>query len=295
MGTCQFCGRICSNEGNLKRHIKYCIKNPNKIVTKTSLMKEERNSRRDSNGKLKRKGFKLSEEHKNKIRESYHKWLEENRDAFLKYSKGQSNVCENFKNVLRQNNIDFVEEYMPYWKERLYRLDIAFPDEKIGIEINGSQHYTSSGELTKETLEKQKFFEDRGWKIIQVYYKDAIKEKPLCLNDILKLPIRDKEYIKEEFDTLEKLKKDKILKKEEVIKERALKHEQKEQKEKEIIINLIENSGIDFSKSGWSAKAKQYLKERNELWNVGIFRCIRKYVPEFLKREDVWKRKGSKI
>ena len=59
--------------------------------------------------------------------------------------------------------------------------------------------------------------------------------------------------------------------------------------------NLINNSGIDFSKSGWSTQATKYLKERGELWNKLIFKCIRKYYPEFLQREDVWKRKGSKI
>lgn len=88
---------------------------------------------------------------------------------------------------------------------------------------------------------------------------------------------------------------DKTLKRIKVKKEKDIKQKEKEQKEKEIILNLINNSGIDFSQSGWSSKAKQYLKERDELWNVGIFRCIRKYAPEFLEREDVWKRKGSKI
>ena len=67
-----------------------------------------------------------------------------------------------------------------------------------------------------------------------------------------------------------------------------------EEQHKQIIYNLINNSGIDFTKSKWSKQAIEYLSNRNELWNKGIFRCIRKYYPEFLQRKDIWKRKGSK-
>lgn len=299
MFICQYCGKEVGNKGCLTLHEKYCLTNPNRIISKTQAYKEDKDSRRDENGKIQsfrhgNAGKHLSEEHKQKIRESYHKWMSKNHDTFIKYSSGQSKACEIFKQKLRNNGIDFIEEYMPYWQERAFRLDIAFPDEKIGVEINGTQHYDSDGTLNDYTLEKQKFFEDRGWKIIQIYYKDAVRENPHCLNEILNLPICNKQYIKEDFDTLTSLKRKRELKQEFIIKERILKKEEKENSEKQIIQNLIENSGIDFSKSTWSTQATEYLKSRNELWNKLIFRCIRKYFPDFLKRNDVWKRKGSK-
>lgn len=295
METCKFCSREIGNKGCLVLHEKYCLKNPNRVISKTQAYKEDKDSRRDENGKIQSywKGKHLSEEHKEKLRKSYYKWTSENREKFLKYSSGQSEPCEFFKELLRKNNIDFIEEYIPYWEERGYRLDIAFPDEKIGIEINGTQHYDEDGNLNKSTLDKQVFFEERGWKIIQIYYKDVYKENPKCLEDLLKLPIRDKKYIKEDFYTLTTAKNKKAIEKQNKLKEKILKAEEKENREKEIIRNLIYNSGIDFSKSTWSKQSIEYLKSRNELWNKGIFRCIRKYFPEFLQRDDVWKRKGS--
>lgn len=301
MFVCQYCGKEIGNKGCLVLHEKYCLKNPNRIISKTQAYKEDKDSRRNETGKIIKHGNigkHLSNEHKQKLRESYHKWISENKAIFNKYSSGQSKACEIFKQTLKNNGIDFIEEYMPYWKERGFRLDIAFPDTKIGIEINGTQHYNSDGSLNDGTIEKQKFFEDKGWKIIQIYYKDAIKESPSCLTEILKLPIRDKQYIKEDFDTHIKIKNEKNKRKqiiqENKQKEKLIKLEEKTNKERQIIQNLIENSGIDFSKSTWSKQAIEYLKSRNELWNKMIFRCIRKYYPEFLKQDNVWKRKGSK-
>lgn len=287
---CQYCEKEIGNKGCLILHEKYCDKNPIGIISKT------KQDKIDKKNKPKKKK-KLSEEHKQKIRESYHKWMTEHHDDFIKYSSGQSNVCENFKNILKKNNINFIEEYSPYWKEKGYRLDIAFPDEKIGIEINGTQHYNSNGELNEETIKKQIFFENKGWKIIQLYYKDALGNNPKCLNDILKLPIRNKYYIKEDFDFKKKYKeeKQKILEEEKNKKRnnRMILLEEQNNKRKEIIRNLIENSNIDFSKQGWCNACKEYLKSRNELFSNHIFQNIRKYFPDFLKNKNVFKRKGS--
>lgn len=278
---CQYCGKEVGNKGCLVLHEKSCLNNSNYIKKDLSIKPKE---------KIKRV---LSAEHKEKIRRSYHKWMDEHYDDFIKYSSGQSNVCEHFKEVLRNNNIDFIEEYCPYWKERGYRLDIAFPDEKIGIEINGTQHYKLNGELNESTLEKQIFFENHGWTIIQLYYKDTYGNNPKCLNDILKLPIRDKHYIKNDFDIRLQLKQQKEKQLEEKRNNKLVLLEEENNKRKEIIRNLIENSNIDFSKRGWSSKAKDFLKERNELFSNHIFQNIVKYFPDFLKHENVFKRKGS--
>ncbi len=290
---CQYCGKEIGNKGCLILHEKYCLVNPNRVISKTQAYKEDKDSRRDENGKIKRKTKYLSEEHKEKLRKAYYKWTSENREKFLKYSSGQSEPCEFFKELLRKNNINFIEEYIPYWKERGYRLDIAFPDEKIGIEINGTQHYDKNGNLNKGTLDKQLFFEQHGWQIIQIYYKDVYKENPKCLEDILKLPIRDKHYIKEDFDIKTQHRKEKEILRIEKLNNKILKSEELENKRKEILRDLIENSNIDFSKFGWSNKAKQYLKEHNTFYSNHIFQELRKYFPEFINSDKVFKRKGS--
>ena len=275
-------------------HERSCANNPNHIQTERQkqILKNKILKQYNKKHGIKIKRNPLSEEHKQKIRNGLQKWKDNHKKEFLVYSRSQSKCCENFKNYLRKNNIDFIEEYTPYPNERLYRLDISFPDEKIGIEINGSQHYDNNGNLNKPTLDKQKFFEDHGWKIIQIYYKWCynILGKNKEINSIFDLPIHNKNYVKEIYT--KKYLREQNKKQNQIIKEK--KKQELQEKRKEIIYNLINNSGIDFSKSGWSTKSIKYLEERGELFDKMIFRRIKQYYPDFLQRNDVYKRKGSK-
>lgn len=281
--VCKYCGKKVGNNGCLVLHERRCKLNPLYIPTQKQIEHEIK----------KNKPRKLSEETKQKIREGLAKWKKQNEQLFLEYSRGKSKCCENFKQMLRNKNISFVEEYTPFIPEKLYSLDIAFPNEKIGIEINGSQHYTTTGELNEKTIEKQKYFEERGWKIFQVYYKQCYNININNFSDILALDIYDKSYIQKDFDLRYKNKVKKELERKKYLEQREKEKLQKEEIQYSIIKNLIENSGIDFSKSGWSRKAQEYIKKYNPEWNSGVFRIIRKYCPEFLKQDNVWKRKGS--
>ena len=219
-------------------------------------------------------------------------WLLNHKDEHVwkRKTKFVSIPCENFKRMLNENNISFVEEFEPF-NDVNYCVDIAFPDEKIAIEINGNQHYNKDGTLKEYYQNRHNLFEERGWKIFEIHYSKCYNIDIKNFEDILKLPIYDKDYVGKYFS-----KKDlKIKLKEESVKEKLMLKQQEENKRKQIIENLINNSGIDFSKSHWSSNACTYLENRGELWNKGIFRCIRKYCPDFLKRDDVWKRSGSKI
>lgn len=281
--VCKYCGKKIGNKGCLVLHERKCKLNPLYVPTQKQIECEIK----------KNKPRKLSEETKQKIREGLAKWKKENEQLFLEYSRGKSKCCENFKQMLRNKNISFVEEYTPFIPERLYSLDIAFPNEKIGIEINGSQHYKTNGELNEKTIEKQKYFEAQGWKIFQIYYKQCYTISIDKFSDILALNIYDKSYIQEDFDLRYKNKAKKEIERKKYLEQREKEKLQKEEIQYSIIKNLIENSGIDFSKRCWSKNAKEYLIERNELFDKQIFRSIKKYFPEFLKRNDVWKRKGS--
>lgn len=277
---CRYCNKEIGNKGCLVLHEKRCKFNPNYKPTDKQLEKQNRINTKKV----------LSEEHKQKIRESLQRWKEENKELFLNYSRKKSICSENFKNYLRQNNIDFIEEYSPYI-ERLYSLDIAFPDEKIAIEINGSQHYDENGELNEYTLNKQKFFEERGWKIIQIYYKwcYGILEKNKQITNIFDLPIHNKNYVKEIYTRKyikDQYKKQQIL-------EKQQQEENKHNYRKEILYNMLYHSNINFTKSGWNKECIKYLKSINYPYTNHLFRQIRKYFPEFLKQDNVWKRKGS--
>jgi very-short-patch-repair endonuclease len=281
--VCKYCGKKVGNNGCLVLHERRCKLNSLYVPTQKQIEREIK----------KNKPRKLSEETKQKIREGLARWKKQNEQLFLEYSRGKSKCCENFKQMLRNKNISFIEEYTPFIPEKLYSLDIAFPNEKIGIEINGSQHYTTTGELNEKTIEKQKYFEEQGWKIFQVYYKQCYNININNFSDILTLDIYDKSYIQKDFDLRYKNKVKKELERKKYLEQREKEKLQKEEIQYSIIKNLIENSGIDFSKSGWSRKAQEYIKKYNPEWNSGVFRIIRKYCPEFLKQNNVWKRKGS--
>ena len=114
--------------------------------------------------------FKDKHQNKNLI-ELYHasflalaikKWLKNNPNKHSwKTSKKKSIPCEKFKNILKSNKISFVEEFTPLI-DRMFSIDIAFPDKKIGIEINGNQHYSSDGQLKPYYKDRHDLIEKKG-------------------------------------------------------------------------------------------------------------------------------------
>lgn len=239
------------------------------------------------------KGKHLSEETKRKISLSLKKWHTENKDkhSWKTNDKFISAPCEHLKQFLKSKGIQFVDEYEPF-DDVHYCLDIAWPDEKIAIEVNGNQHYNSDGSLKPYYQKRHDLFEQRGWTIYEVHFSKCYYPQIDDFEDILNLPIYDKDYVGEYFSKKEKqqqkkheeeLKKQKEILEKERIKARHI----------EIINDLINNSNIDFSKMGWNKKAKEYLIKNDSLFDKVIFRAIRKYRPDFLKRDDVWKRHGS--
>ena len=74
-----------------------------------------------------------------------------------------------FKTKLKDKNFNFVEEYTPL-KDRFYSVDISFPSIRIGLEINGNQHYNSDGSLKKYYKQRKIDIENEGWKLYNIYY-----------------------------------------------------------------------------------------------------------------------------
>jgi len=112
-----------------------------------------------------------SKKARKRISEGRKKWLRNNPDKHPWKSKDKfkSVPCEKFKNILKDNGITFLEEYQPL-KDRFYSIDIVFPDKKIGVEINGNQHYTSKGELKPYYQERHDNIEKEGWKLYEYHY-----------------------------------------------------------------------------------------------------------------------------
>lgn len=287
---CKYCGKIISNKGCLVLHEKHCVFNPNHTLSKTQMIKKERDERRDENGILKYKSHKHTEKTKKYLSEQRKKWLKENPDKHVwkRNSKFKSEPCEKLKTLLKEKGISFVEEYTPF-KDYNFSVDISWPDEKIGIEVNGNQHYLNNGELKPYYKKRHNIFKSRGWKIFEIHYSKCFNLNIEEFEDILKLPIYDKNYIGCFISKKQQKKLEEKIKKEQKIELKKYLFNKK----RAILLDLIENSGIDFSNSGWSGKAKKYLETKNLLFDKMIYRSLKRYVPEFFENTNVWIKKRN--
>jgi very-short-patch-repair endonuclease len=206
---CPYCGKDLSNihGGN---HVRWCKKNPNineeKLEKQRELLKKAREKitsekRKKINKKIKEawkkgayknvdhgkifRGKHHSKESKNKISESRKKFLRENpeKHPWKKNKKFISEPCEYLKTILKENSIKFEEEYQPL-ENRYFSIDIAFPKEKIGIEINGNQHYNKNKTLKKYYQNRHNLIEAEGWKLLEFHYLEVYKDNIL---DIINL------------------------------------------------------------------------------------------------------------
>ena len=126
-----------------------------------------------------KKPRKHSEETKNKISLARKKYLKENGENPWKYKSSvhSSIPCEKFKSFLKKRGIDFSEEYLPLIeKGRFFRIDIAFPDKKIGIEINGNQHYNPDFSLKPYYEERHNLIIEEGWILLEIPSKRCFSE-----------------------------------------------------------------------------------------------------------------------
>lgn len=100
------------------------------------------------------------------------KFYKENPDKHIwkRHDKFKSVPCEKVKQWLSSKNIQFIEEYNIPESERSYSIDIAFPDKKIGIEINGNQHYNKDGTLSEYYQKRHDYIESLDWKLYELHF-----------------------------------------------------------------------------------------------------------------------------
>jgi very-short-patch-repair endonuclease len=123
----------------------------------------------------KSKGRFHTEEQKKKISEARKKYLNEHPDKVpfkLNHSSKESYPEKYFREWLQKENI-FVERE---FQVGLYTLDFAWPEKKIYLEVDGSQHHLSW--MIKHDEERTKKLSELGWVCIQrVYWPDYQKLK----------------------------------------------------------------------------------------------------------------------
>lgn len=113
-----------------------------------------------------------------KISSSRQKWLSENpeKHPWKNADKFRSAPCQELKARLKAAGLDFQEEHQPL-RDRFFSLDIAFPEIKLALEVNGNQHYA---DLTNETL--MPYYQERhdalvaaGWAVVEIRYLNVYR------------------------------------------------------------------------------------------------------------------------
>lgn len=113
-----------------------------------------------------------SEKTKIAISEKRKKWLAENpeKHPWKRNDKLKSEPCERVKEFLTKLGIFFVSEFTPEINGRFFSIDIALPDKKIALEINGNQHYNRDGSLKPYYQERHNLLTNAGWTVFEVHY-----------------------------------------------------------------------------------------------------------------------------
>ena len=214
---CKFCEKMCKNLRSLVNHERLCKNNPNgQNISSWTHNENWREAMRKTKGagnnqytKAKRlglpppinpmfgkispkRGRKLSEETKRKISEGRKKWIKENPDKYpWKRKEGRfvSVPCEHLKDILHSNKFEFIEEYTDETWEHKYSLDIAFPNKRFAIEVNGTQHYNRDGSLKEYYQKRHDYLVSCGWDVLELYYSKCFNNEEV---EYIKSLIKDK-------------------------------------------------------------------------------------------------------
>jgi very-short-patch-repair endonuclease len=221
--------------------------------------------------------FSMTQEVRQKISKSRSKYLKDNPDAhpWKNKSKHNSEPCERFKQFLRKNDVSFMSEVSPV-DGRYFSIDIAFPEEKVGIEINGNQHYNSDKSLKKYYKERHELIESAGWRLFEIHYSQCFSEDRM--SKILQ-HIKASAHIEYIYD-FEIIKKQ-DNRKHGTWKDAGVARKLLWDKEQEQHISAVQNSGIDFSKFGWVGKVALIINQKPQKVKNWMIRIM----PEFYNKE----------
>jgi very-short-patch-repair endonuclease len=211
MYKCKFCNKEYksvyerSNIRNLKKHLLYCVLNPDKILYKCKYCSEEKDSGTKlgahvSNCKYNpnyyailkskkekgREGRPHSEESKDKIRNGRIRYLLNNPDKVpykLNHSSKESYPEKYFTELFKKENIKVEKSF----RVGLYELDFCIPDKKIDIEIDGEQHYVDK-RIKDSDIRRTNFLKENGWLVFRIrwsnYKKMTYEDKVIIINEL---------------------------------------------------------------------------------------------------------------
>lgn len=84
----------------------------------------------------------------------------------------------------RSNCKDYVRELKGAIVGRNFRLDIAYPQSKLGIEVDGWQNHGKTKDGFQVDREKQNLYTLAGWRILRYTAADIYKRLPAVIGQI---------------------------------------------------------------------------------------------------------------
>jgi hypothetical protein len=197
-----FCGAEKKNTNSKAQHERLCKQNPNKAEptrgmlgkrgrdngAKNRVWTEEQRARMAEASRSRGQ----SEESRKKIGAARRAYLSEHPEkvpyVLNHYSKGPSYPEKYFKGILEKTGKVFQAEH-PFGS---YRLDFAFPEARIDLEIDGDQHWLDP-KIREHDKRRDEYLISEGWSVIRVlwssYQKKPLLERELFIKDLLsKLP-----------------------------------------------------------------------------------------------------------
>ncbi len=140
--------------------------------------------------------YKLSEEVKDKIRKARLKWMKNHPEQTAWRLKNMSYPEKCFQKILEDNGLD--KKYLIYREYSVfpYFIDFAFINEKIAVEIDGSQHLEE--DRKKRDEKKDALLLSKGWKVLRIAAIEVTHDGTKALKavlDMLEEPITHYETV----------------------------------------------------------------------------------------------------
>lgn len=127
--------------------------------------------------------FKHTEETKKKMREKRLAWMKANPEKTAWRLKNMSYPEKCFQKILEDNGLD--KKYLVYREYSVfpYFIDFAFINEKVAVEIDGSQHLEE--ERKRRDNEKDKLLLSKGWKVLRIAANEVTHDGAKALNAVI--------------------------------------------------------------------------------------------------------------
>lgn len=229
------------------------------------------------------------------------KYLEDksnfNSTAFGKRANKELSFLEKwfYDNIIIKYNLTNKYTIINEYTESIYFLDFAFINIKLDVELDGKCHFNNDNKRIEHDIERDKYLQNNGWNIYRISWYDVKYNEQETINKFIELLNSNKfeydksYYIRNKVITNKEFKhqQDKRNNKKE---QQLLKKQKRYNYIKNILIDLEQNSNINFSKFGWVTKAIKYLQEKN-ITIKQLHRSLMLYYPEFFEHNNIFIRK----